>query len=296
MIATLHAFPGYEAEAQGLASALGIGCQPVNVRTFPDGESLVRVCPAAGTALVYCSLDHPDSKLVRLLLAAAALRDGGAERMVLIAPYLGYMRQDRAFKVGQAVSQRVIGELIAGHFDGLVTVDPHLHRTPSLEAVTPGILAINVSAAETLARAILGFATPDTILVGPDEESRVWVEAVAAPLGLETIIGRKLREGDRQVAIDLPDAGKAKGRPIILVDDLVSSGGTMIACADQLRVAGSTRVGAVVTHCLASEADLAAIAANGIAPLLATNTVPGPVSGIPIAPALAEAILRHGLW
>lgn len=295
MSATLHFLPRYEAEAQNLASALGVGCQPVTIRTFPDGESLVRVSPGAGTALLYCSLDHPDDKLVQLLLAASALRDCASERIVLIAPYLGYMRQDRAFATGEAVSQRVIGDLIAANFDVLVTVDPHLHRTPSLEAVTPGILAINVSAAGTLARAISEVATPDTILVGPDEESRVWVEAVATPLQLEIMIARKVRKGDRKVAIDLQDACRVKGRPAILVDDVISSGGTMMACASQLRAAGASRIGAVATHCLASVADLEAIAASGIASVLATNTVPGLVSGIPIAPALADAIRRHGL-
>lgn len=81
----------------------------------------------------------------------------------------------------------------------------------------------------------------------------------------------------------------------MLVDDLISSGGTLIACARQLRAAGATSVGAVATHCLAREDDLAALAASGIAPVLATDTVPGPVASIPIAPALAEAIRRHGL-
>jgi ribose-phosphate pyrophosphokinase len=295
MSTTLHYFPRYEREAQNLASALGVGCQPVTVRSFPDGESLVQVIPDARTALLYCSLDHPDEKLVQLLLAASALRDCAANRVVLIAPYLGYMRQDQAFAIGEAVSQRVIGDLIAANFDGLITVDPHLHRTLSLQAVTPGIQAINVPAAVTLARAISEIATPDTILVGPDEESRVWVEAVAAPLKLEVLIGRKVRKGDRKVTIALPDVCRTNGRPAILVDDLISSGGTMMACAGLLLEAGSTRIGAVVTHCLASDADLKAIATSGIAPLLATDTVPGIVSGISIAPALADAIRQHGL-
>jgi ribose-phosphate pyrophosphokinase len=295
MSATLHFFPGYEVEAQSLASALGLAGRCVTIRTFPDGESLVRVVPGAGTALLYCSLDRSDDKLVQLLLAASALRDGGAERLVLIAPYLGYMRQDQAFAPGEAVSQRVIGGLIATNFDGLVTVDPHLHRTPSLEAVTPGIMAVNVSAAETLARAISEVAPPDIILIGPDEESRVWVEAVAAPLQLEVMVGQKLRMGDRKVAIALQDVCRVKGRPAILVDDVISSGGTMIACASQLREAGALRIDAVATHCLATVADLAALAASGIASVLATNTVPGPAGRIAIAPALADAIRRHGL-
>lgn len=295
MTATLHYFVAYEADARSLASALAIASEPVEVRQFPDGESLVQVSDTAPVALLYCSLDHPDDKLVQVLLAASALRDRGANRVVLIAPYLGYMRQDRAFVPGEAVSQRVIGGIIASAFDGLVTVDPHLHRTPSLDAVTPGIVAINVSAAEAIARAISEIATPDTILFGPDEESRAWVEPVAKLLRLEIMIGIKVREGDRKVAITLEDLHRVKGRPAILVDDLISSGGTLMACARQLLAAGATRIGAVATHCLASGADLEAIAASGIAPVLATSTVPGTVSAIPMTAPLADAIKRNGL-
>lgn len=295
MSATVHFFDGCEAQARAFSLQLGSSCNAVAVRSFPDGESLVRVNKGGSTALLYCPLDDPDAKLIRLLLAASALRDTGAAKVVLIAPYLGYMRQDRAFATGEAVSQRVVGELIAAHFDGLVTVDPHLHRTPALEVAVPGIPAVNVSAADVIARALSGSVTPDTLLVGPDEESRAWVEAVAAPLRLEVMVGRKVRHGDRKVEIELREVDRASGRPAMLVDDLISSGGTLIACARQLRAAGATSVGAVATHCLAREDDLAALAASGIAPVLATDTVPGPVASIPIAPALAEAIRRHGL-
>ena len=280
MNAVLHHFAAYEVGARELAADLGIHCQPVTVHRFPDGESLVRVRPGSGTALLYCSLDRPDDKLVQLLLAASALRDGGAERVVLIAPYLAYMRQDQAFAAGEAVSQHVIGGLIASHFDGLVTVDPHLHRTPSLTAVMPGIVAINVSAAGAIAAAISDSASPDTILVGPDEESRVWVEAIAKELGLDVSIGEKVRRGDRTVGVAFKDIGRVAGRPAILVDDLVSSGGTLIASASQLLAAGATRLGAVVTHCLASSEDLHAISASGISSLVATSTVPCSVSSI----------------
>lgn len=295
MKATLHHFAENAAEAQRLTGALGIDCCAISVRHFPDGESLVRVGQSERTALLYRSLDTPNAKLVETLLAASALRDGGAQRVVLVAPYLAYMRQDIAFVPGEAVSQRVIGALIAGAFDGLVTVDPHLHRTPTLEAVVPGIAAVNVAAAATIARALAAIVTPDTVLVGPDAESRPWVEAVAAPLGLEVIVGRKLRHGDRKVEITLEDGGRLAGRPAILVDDLISSGGTLMTCAALLRGAGATTIGAVATHCLASPADLAALAQSGIAPVLATDTVPGPVAAIAMAPALAEAIRSHGI-
>ena len=253
------------------------------------------VADVGATAYLYRSLDGPNAKLVEVMLAVSALRDSGAARVVLIAPYLAYMRQDQAFHPGEAVSQRVIGRLIASFFDGLVTVDPHLHRTPTLDAVVPGIAAVNVSAAATIAQSLAHEVSADTILVGPDSESRQWVEAIAVPLGLEVMIGEKHRLGDRSVQLVLPDVARARGRPVILVDDMISSGGTLCACAAQLHEAQATRISAIATHCLAGEADLARLAASGIAPAHSTDTIPGPTATISIAPALADAIRDHAI-
>lgn len=290
MTATLHAFAADAAPAGRLAVALGIAGIALASHRFPDGEQRVTAGETASTAILYRSLADPDAKLFELLLAADALRRRGAARLVLVAPYLPYMRQDIAFAPGEAVSQAVIARLLAGAFDAVVTVDPHLHRTPDLAAILPG--AITVSAAATLAQALHGTLPADCVLIGPDEESRPWVAAVAAPLGLAHRVARKQRHDDRQVSISLPPIG---ARPAFLVDDLLSSGGTLIACAAQLRAGGATLAGAAVTHCLASAKDLAAIAAAGITPLLACDSIPGPAARISLAPALAAAIRRHGL-
>lgn len=295
MSATLHYFAEYEAQAQALAEALDVRAAAVSVHAFPDGESLVRVTPASGTALLVRSLDNPNTKLLEVVLAGAALHANGADRVVLVAPYLGYMRQDKAFNPGEAISQGVIGRIIDEFFDALVTVDPHLHRTPELQSVVPKIMAVTVSAADTIAAAIRPTVSRDTLLVGPDAESLPWVAQVAAPLGLEFIVGEKVRRADRKVTIAFPQAPCARGRPVMLVDDLISSGGTLIACADLLRRAGAISIAAVASHCLAGAADLAALRSAGIDPVLATDTVPGPSASISMAFPLAEALHSNGL-
>lgn len=295
MSAVLHYFPDGEGPAQALAQALDIPARAIALRHFPEGDSLVRVAEAGARALVFRTLNDPNSKLVELFLAASALRDGGAGHVTLVAPYLGYMRQDKAFAPGEAVSQKVIGSLLAHAFDALVTVDPHLHRTPSLDLVMPGRQTVNVSASAVLAAALETLVSRDTVLVGPDAESRPWVAAIAAPLGLEMLVGEKVRRGDRAVVLRVPDAARAAGRPVLLVDDMISSGGTLIACAEALRAAGARSVAAAVTHCLSSADDLARLAAAGIAPLLATDSVAGPAARISLAPALAAAIRTEGL-
>ncbi len=285
---TLFGFPDCAEAALGLAKELAIPLSAVHVHHFPDGESLVRVNQPVQTAILYRSLDDPNGKLVELLLAASALRDNGASRVILVAPYLAYMRQDMAFEPGQAVSQRVIGKLLAAHFDALLTVDPHLHRTSSLAEIMPGIEAISISAAPVLAAALQGAENP--VLVGPDIESRKWVEAIAAPLGFDVLVGSKRRRGDRDVDIVIEDVARVAGRKAVLIDDVISSGATLGQAAHVLLEAGASSVEALATHCLASDADIAAMRNCGIERVRSCDSVDGPTALLPIAGLLAQTI------
>ena len=288
--------PGSAGPASKLANRLGLPCREVSVHRFPDGESLVRVAPADGTVLLYGSLDDPNDKLVALMLAASAFRDGGARRLVLVAPYMCYMRQDIAFHAGEAVSQRVVGRFLADLFDRVVTVDPHLHRTADLAGVFAGSETTVLSAAGLLSAAIAedGELSKDLLLVGPDAESRQWVEAVAAPLQADVLIGEKHRQGDRRVRIDLPDAARVRGRTALIVDDLVSSGVTLSVCAACLRDAGAARVEALAVHAICGDDDLAAMRRAGIGRFRSTDSVMHASNAIALAPLLAEALTGEG--
>lgn len=295
MSAAIFAFPETTARAEALGRCCGVPVHPVTVRHFPDGESLVTAqAHGARTALLLRSLDDPNAKLVELLLASAALRDGGADRVILIAPYLAYMRQDMAFQPGQAVSQRVIGRLLAQWFDGVVTVDPHLHRIADLGEAIPGIPALALSAAPALVAAIRDELDPRTVLIGPDSESRPWVASIAAPLGLDMLVGEKVRHGDRAVTLEISGIERVAGRPAVLVDDVISSGATLIACAALLRAAGASRIAAVATHLLASPSDMARMTEAGIIRIRATDATTHAAATIPLAGVLADAIRAAG--
>src|SRR5262249_44134452 len=125
----LVAMPGNEAMTQWLATMLTAEVGEIEVRAFPDGESYLRfMSDLSGRALVVvCTLDRPNEKLLPLLFAAATARELGVAKVGLVAPYLAYMRQDRRFKPGEAITSREVANLISDHFDWLVTVDPHLH-------------------------------------------------------------------------------------------------------------------------------------------------------------------------
>ncbi len=289
--AMLQCFAKDRAQAEALASRLGVGCADIGVHEFPDGEIRVTVAPPAATTILYAPLDRPNAKLIALLFAAEALQREGASRLVLVAPYLCYMRQDRAFRPGEAISQRAVGALLAAQFDRIVTVDAHLHRTPRLADVFPGIESDNLSAMPAIAAALRAEGVdPETLVAGPDQESAAWVRQLADPLGLPFAVARKTRAGDRSVAIEFPDLPPLQGRPVILVDDLVSSGGTLAAIARALALAGASRIEAVVTHALYPEDAAAAFTQAGIRSIRSTTSVSHPTNAIALDGLLATAL------
>lgn len=287
----IQSLEGGAADAGRLAARLGIPCHMIGVHRFPDGELKVTVGPTSATTILYASLDQPNDKIISLIFAAEALRRGGARRLVLVAPYLCYMRQDIAFLPGEAISQIVVGRLFAGAFDRIVTVDAHLHRTPTLDAVFPGCETLNLSAIPAIAEGLSAASLdPRSVALGPDAESEPWVSDLGSRLGIDHAVARKTRHGDRSVRITLPDNVTIAGRPVVLFDDIVSSGGTIIACARALLAGGATRVDVIVTHALFPEAMLATFAEAGIASVRSTSSVPHPTNAIRLDGILAEAL------
>lgn len=289
--AAIQCLPQAADDAARLGARLGVPVHGIAQHRFPDGEIAVTVGPAAATTILYMPLDQPNDKLLTILFAAEALRREGCRRLVLLAPYLCYMRQDIAFRRGEAISQKAVGRLLAGVVDRVVTVDPHLHRTASLSEVFPGIAAQHLSAMPAIAEALRGGGLdPATVVVGPDAESKQWVAALAGQIGARAAVARKIRHGDRAVEIAFDDPGAVAGRPTLLVDDIVSSGGTLIACARALHAAGAASVDAVITHALFPPSMLRDFAAAGIGSIRSTHTVPHPTNAIRLDELLADAL------
>ncbi|MBR1087257.1 ribose-phosphate diphosphokinase [Bradyrhizobium manausense] len=287
----LQALPSGTGAAARLAARLGLSCDEIALHHFPDGELRVTVAPAADTTILYVPLHQPNDKLIALLFAAEALRRGGAKRLVLAAPYLCYMRQDTAFRPGEAISQRAMGRLLATLVDRVVTVDAHLHRTPDIGSVFPGIEAENLSAMPAIADALAADGIdPATVVIGPDAESEPWVKDLAGRLRLKHTVARKRRHGDRSVDIDFADPTLLSGRPALMVDDIVSSGTTLMVAARALRTMGATAVDAVVTHALFPAAMVTAFTDAGIRSIRSTDSVPHPTNAIALDAILAAAL------
>ncbi len=282
-------FPEGEIQARALAEAAGLPYAGVAVHRFPDGESQVRLPHKLPERLViYRSLDRPNEKLVELALAVATARDLGARDLTLVAPYLCYMRQDKAFVPGEAVSQRILGALLAEWFDALVTVDPHLHRVPRLADAVPVKHAICLSAAGPMAE-FLEHALDGPLVLGPDSESHQWVAAVAATQGLDYGVAVKERLGDREVRICLPELD-FRGRAVVLVDDVVSTGSTLVATAEALRPEHPASVSVLVAHGLFVEGALERLAGAGVTAIWSSDSVPHPTNRVYLARLLAGAL------
>lgn len=284
------AMPGAEAQASRLAGALGAEQALVAVRPFPDGESLVRLeaDPAGRDVVLVAALREPDPRFLPLAFAADAARELAARRVVLVAPYLPYLRQDTRFRPGEAVSSRTFARLLSGLVDGLVTVDPHLHRIPALEQVY-AIPTRVVPAAPALA-AWLRAEVPQAALIGPDAESEQWVAHVARLAGAPWTVLEKTRTGDRAVALrGLERLDGLAGRTPVLVDDIVSSAATLIEACRALRAAGAPPPVCLAVHALFAGDALAALRAAGPARVVTTDTVPHETNGIELTAELARA-------
>jgi ribose-phosphate pyrophosphokinase len=271
-----------------LADAAGLTALAIARHRFPDGEIKLRLPAALPERVVLLrSLAQPNEKLVELLLAARSARELGALHLTLVAPYLAYMRQDIAFLPGEAVSQRIVGHFLASLFDAVITVDPHLHRISALEQALPVRQAIVLSGAPLLGDWIAQ-RRPQALLIGPDSESAQWVAQAAAGHGLAHAVCQKLRYGDQQVEITLP-AISVRGRAVVLLDDVASSGHTVARAAQLLRAAGAASVDVAVTHALFAGDALQLIHEAGVDQVWSTDCIAHPSNAVSVMPALAQA-------
>ena len=281
--------PGNETFARRLADEGRWELGSLETRNFPDGESYVRILSdvAEKSVTLVSTLARPDESFLRLVFTADAARSLGANAVTLIAPYLAYMRQDRRFRPGEAITSRTFARLISASFDQLITVDPHLHRYPALSALY-AVPTTALHAAPLIADWIAA-EVEAPLLIGPDEESEQWVSVIAARVGAPHAVLQKVRRGDRDVEIELPDLSRWRDRQPVLVDDIASSGHTLIEAARKLRMQDLALPDVAVVHGI-----FAGDSYQQLVPLcrriVSTDSVTHPSNLVELAPLIAASI------
>lgn len=271
------------------AHAAGLRAAAVERHRFPDGELKLRLPASLPPKIhVYRSLHAPNEKLVELLFVAQAARGLGAKDLTLIAPYLAYMRQDIAFNEGEVVSQKIVGKFLASLFDGIVTVDPHLHRVATLEEAAPVKRPVVLSGAPLLG-AYIAQQIPDAFLLGPDGESAQWIAAAARAHGFDHGACEKIRRGDRDVSVQLPGVN-LQGRNVVILDDVASSGHTLAKATQAALAAGAASVDVAVTHALFANDALQVIRDAGVRHVWSTDCIAHQSNVVGIAAMLADAV------
>lgn len=273
-----------------LSKHMNVGVGEVTIRQFPDGETYVRILSDVTDTCVIlvCTLYKPDEKLLPLYFLSKTARSLGAKRICLVAPYLAYMRQDTIFNPGEGVTSKYFGDLISDFADTIVTVDPHLHRINSLGEVYPIANSI-VHATGEISKWITEHVT-DPILIGPDSESEQWVRDIADRAHAPFIILQKVRHGDRDVEISVPDLDRYPRHTPVLVDDIISTARTMMTTVKHLKKSGLPLPVAVGVHAVFAGSAYQDLLDAGPKQVVTCNTIPHASNGIDLSQGIAREI------
>ncbi|GHN02681.1 phosphoribosylpyrophosphate synthetase [Cytophagales bacterium WSM2-2] len=292
MNTVIMAFPGNEILAEAIRRGINGEEGKTTIRYFPDGESYVRILTdvKAKEVIVVCSLDRPDNKILPLFFLCKKLKEGEAQRITLIAPYLAYMRQDKSFAPGEAVTSVHFASLLSSFVDRLITIDPHLHRHHAMEEIY-SIPCTVLHAADHISKWIkLNVSNP--VLIGPDSESEQWVSSVAKNADAPFIIFEKERLGDREVKISDSLVRTYKNFTPVLVDDIISTAQTMIESISHLKKNGFKPV-CIGVHGIFCDESYQQLMSAGSLHVVTCNTILHPTNQIDINELFVKSLQEN---
>lgn len=275
---------------QALCEALDGQPGQYQLRRFPDGETYLRLIDSCKErpVVLLANLHQPDHHFLPIAYFSEALREMGATQITLAAPYLPYMRQDCRFHEGEAVTSRTFARLVSSLVDYLVTIDPHLHRYQRLSEIYT--IPSPVAHADKAVADWIKARIERPLIVGPDEESAQWAELIANYIGCPALVLRKTRLGDRNVQIQVPNLETYRQYTPILVDDIISTGRTMLEAAQHLVNAGLPSPYCIGIHGVFAPGAYEEMMAGPFAAVVTTNTVPHASNQIRVENVLAQAV------
>lgn len=284
------AFPGHEDLLGKLASDIGSAVGEFEHRRFPDGESYIRILTDVKDKdiILLADLHEPDSKFLPLYFLVKTAKEHGCGSITLVAPYLAYMRQDKEFHAGEGITSAYFGKLLSEFIDSLITVDPHLHRWKSLSDIY-SINTVLVHSAKDIASWIAQ-NIKDPLLIGPDGESKQWVSEVASLANVPYIVLEKVRLGDDNVEIKVPDIESHKGLTPVLLDDIISTAATMSSVVRQLKASGLPSPVCIGVHGIFAGNAYQDLIEAGASKIVTCNTIEHKTNEIDITDILVEGL------
>jgi len=289
----VFSLPGNEILSHKLIQGLQADRGEMEARSFPDGETYLRVLTNVENReiIVVCTLHEPDNKLLPLLFLCRLLKDLKAKSICLVSPYLAYMRQDKQFNPGEAVTSKYFASLLSSFADRLVTIDPHLHRRVSMKEIY-SVPCDVLHAAEAISEWIQK-NVPDALLVGPDSESEQWVSEVAKKADMPFIILEKIRAGDHDVKVSVPQVERFRDHTPVLVDDIISTARTMIETIGHLKDAGMKAAVCIGVHAVFAGNAYKDLQNAGAGRIVTCNTINHETNAIDISGMLIQKVLNE---
>lgn len=262
----------------------------LKVKKFPDNELGVRYLTSIKkkvVVLIQSFYGEINDCLIEILFAAYTAKDLGAKKIILVAPFFPYLRQDKRFKAGDCISIEVLGKLIDSIFNCILIIDPHLHREKDLHHIF-NIKSKKLTANKKIADYInKKHNIKNSLIIGPDWESYRWAGKVADMLKCDSVILEKKRLSGRKVIVKLNKNIDLNGKNIIIIDDMISTGNTLIEAIKNLKKLGAKKFDIIAVHGIFAENALEKLRKMNVR-VVTTNTIPNKASKIDISGLIAE--------
>ncbi len=274
--------------AKRVARRLNAEYSSLDVKKFPDNEIYVKFntnLRGKDVVLVQSFFPEVNELLMEAIFAAYTARDLGARRVRLVATYFPYFRQDKRFNKGECISIEVIGKMLDKCLDEFIVINPHMHRKKSLSEIFR--IKTRLLTTMDLIDAYLENKIDNSyVFIGPDKESRQWIERLAKRFHARSIILNKKRFNATKVRVDASRMRGLNGKNAVILDDMVSTGHTLLETARNLKRQGVNKIMFITTHGLFLNDSLEKLRNYG--KVIATNTIDNKAARIDVSRLIAE--------
>ena len=271
----------------GTSLARFMDCSLVDreITRFPDGELYVRIMEdVTDEFVVLVQTTYPDEHIVELFVLQDALREAGVSKLATVVPYFGYSRQDKLFRAGEAVTARAMARHIQLESDHLIFVDLHSPRIREWCDVN----ALEVHASQDIANHLVENGVEIDFVLSPDKGAIDRASRVAEALGVPFDHLEKKRLDGENVIMTAKSLD-VTGRDVLIVDDIIATGGTIIKAAEQLRRNGAGKIHAACTHGLYTGGSIPRLR-EALDGLYSSDTIESGTSVFSAARPVAEAL------